>query len=358
MLLRKMQWTVSVLSANGPSSKMVEMDSRERVVKAIDFQTPDHIPYEWYKHGTGLIDKERSDILWTRYKPLSEPLVEVKGDEVWETDEWGCTWVSYKSIPTMGQPLIHPLKDWSNYDTYKFPEINLEKRFTGIDKEVQEHRDLGKFIIGTLDFGVWERLHFLRGLNETVMDLYSKPERIHSLLERITEFKLELIKGYSEVGIDCVGFTDDWGDQQKLMIRPRQWEEVFKPHYERIFNAAKKEGLYTWLHSCGNITSILGHLIETGLDIIQIDGPHQNGVKELAKYKGKICFDCCIDIQKVLVTEDKDLIEEEAKLLTSMLGSKEGGFIARQYPQLVHIGVNPKVNDIAYYAFKKYERYD
>jgi hypothetical protein len=41
-----------------------------------------------------------------------------------------------------------------------------------------------------------------------------------------------------------------------------------------------------------------------------------------------------------------------------MLGSKEGGFIARQYPQLVHIGVSPKVNDMAYSAFKKYERYE
>ena len=116
--------------------------------------------------------------------------------------------------------------------------------------------------------------------------------------------------------------------------------------------------MHTWLHSCGNITSIIGHLIETGLDTIQIDGPHQNGVEELAKYKGKICFDCCIDIQKVLITGDKELIEEEARLLTSSLGSKEGGFIARQYPQLVHIGVAPEVNEISYHAYKKYETYE
>ena len=328
------------------------------MTRAVEFKTPDHIPYEWYKHGIGEADKERSDILWTHYKPLREPIVEVNGDEVRETDEWGCTWVSYKSIPTMGQPLVHPLQDWSNYEGFKFPEINLEKRFAGVEKEVQEFRDLGKYIIGTLDFGVWERLHFLRGLNETVMDMYSKPERVHMLLEAITEFKLELIKGYADLGIDCVGFTDDWGDQTKLMIRPKQWEEVFKPHYERIFKAAKKEGMHTWLHSCGNITAILGHLIETGLNMIQIDGPQQNGVEELAKHRGKICFDCCIDIQKVLPTGDAKLIDEEARLLTSQLGSKEGGFIARQYPQLVHIGVGPEVNEIAYNAYKKYETYE
>ena len=325
----------------------------------MEFRTPDRIPYEWYKHGVSKADPVRSDILWTRYKPLRDPIVEVKGDEVWETDEWGCTWVSYKSIPTMGQPLVHPLQDWVNYPDFQFPKIDLEKRFEGVEEEVQEFRDFGKYIIGALDFGIWERLHFLRGLTETVMDLYSHPERIHALLEIITRFKLELIKGYSRLGIDCVGFTDDWGDQTKLMIRPQQWEEVFKPYYERIFGAAKKEGMHTFLHSCGNISSIIGHLIETGLDIIQIDAPHQNGVQALSdKYRGKICFDCCIDIQKVLVTGDEALIEEEARTLTSLLGSRAGGFIARQYPQLVHIGVKPEVNEIAYRAFKKYETYE
>ena len=335
------------------------MDSRERVIRAIEFRTPDHIPYEWYKHGVGEADRDRSDIIWVHYNPLRAPLIEDKGDEVLSTDEWGCTWVSYKSIPTMGQPLIHPLQNWANFKNYKFPDINLEKRLDGVVQQAQELRSLGKYNIGALDFGIWERLHFLRGLNETIMDLYTKTERVHSLLEAITDFKLELIKGYAGLGVDCVGFTDDWGDQSNLMIRPKQWEETFKPYYEMIFQSAKREGMHTFLHSCGNISSIIGHLIETGLDIIQIDAPHQNGVQILSeKYKGKICFDCCIDIQKILITGDPVLIEEEAKTLTSQLGSKEGGFIARQYPQLVHIGVKPEINEIAYKAFKKYENYE
>ena len=335
------------------------MDSRERVTRAVEFRSPDRIPYEWYKHGVGEADRDRTDILWTHYKPVTPHRVEVKGGEVWETDEWGCTWVSYKSIPTMGQPLVHPLQDWDDYADFKFPEIDLEKRFAGVDAEVSEFRDLGKYIIGALDFGIWERLHFMRGLTETVMDLYSHPERVHELLEIITEFKLELIKGYAELGIDCVGFTDDWGDQSRLMIRPQQWEEVFKPYYARIFGAARDAGMHTFLHSCGNVSSIIGHLIDTGLDIIQIDAPHQNGVQLLSeKFRGKICFDCCIDIQKVLVTGNEGLIDEEAKLLTSQLGYREGGFIARQYPQLVHIGVKPEVNEMAYRAFRKYETYE
>ena len=33
----------------------------------------------------------------------------------------------------MGQPLVHPLQDWLNYENYKFPEIELEKRFEGVE---------------------------------------------------------------------------------------------------------------------------------------------------------------------------------------------------------------------------------
>ena len=67
---------------------------------------------------------------------------------------------------------------------------------------------------------------------------------------------------------------------------------------------------------------------------------------------GEICFDCCIDIQKVLPTGDMNLISEEARLLTRSLGNREGGFIARQYPQLIHIGIPPEVNEMAYEAFR------
>jgi hypothetical protein len=334
------------------------MDGRERVKRAVEFRSPDRIPFEWYKHGEGEPDLERSDLVWVRYKPFSEPVIVEEGDEVRKTDEWGCTWVSYKSIPTMGQPLGHPLREWDRIEGFQFPGYDVNRRFEGLVEEVDLLRDLGKYLVGTLDFGLWERLHFLRGLNEAISDLYLHRERAHLLLERITEFKLELIKGYSGLGIDCVGFTDDWGDQHSLMIPPKLWVEVFKPYYERLFGEAKAHGMHTFLHSCGNIREIIGHLIEAGLDIVQLDAPHQCDVAMLSEeFSGEICFDCCIDIQKVLPTGDRDLIFEEARLLTRSLGSVAGGFIARQYPQLVHIGIPPKVNEMAYQAFQEWGTY-
>jgi len=43
--------------------------------------------------------------------------------------------------------------------------------------------------------------------------------------------------------------------------------------------------------------------------------------------------------------------------MIELLGCEDGGFIARQYPQLAHIKVKPEVNEIAYKAFLKFGRY-
>lgn len=334
------------------------MNSRDRVWRAVEFKGPDRVPFEWYRYGVGVIDLERSDICWVGFNPLKRSEVRELGNEVQVVDEWGCIWVSYKSIPTMGQPLGHPLQDWSNIEDYEFPELALDKRFDGVEEEVERLKNLGKYIVGGLDFGIWERLHFLRGFGEAIIDLYGHRDRIHRLLEALTEFKIGLMKGYSELEIDCVGFTDDWGSQLGLMIPPKLWVEVFKPYYARIFQEAEKRDLHTYIHSCGKIQDIIGHLTEAGLDIIQIDAPHQNDVERLSReYGGRICFNCCIDIQKILARGIKAEIYEEARGLIRLFGREDGGFIARQYPQLVHIGVKPEVNEMAYSAFLKWGTY-
>jgi len=300
---------------------------------------------------------KRSDIAGVYFNSLQEKRVIEVGNEVRHTDEWSCVWVSYKSVPTMGQPIGHPLQNWDNIENYKFPDLMLEKRFEGLDKTVKRLRSLGKYIIGGLDFGIWERLHFLRGFKEAIMDIYMHRDRIHKLLEILTEFKIGLIKGYSEIEVDCVSFTDDWGSQSNLFIAPKLWVEIFKPYYRRIFEEARKRGLHTYIHSCGNIYDIIGHWIETSLNIIQIDAPHQIGLERLSRYAGKICFNCCIDIQSVLVKGVESEIYAEAKKMIRLLGCENGGFIARQYPQLPHIGVKPEINEIAYKAFLKFGKY-
>jgi hypothetical protein len=57
------------------------------------------------------------------------------------------------------------------------------------------------------------------------------------------------------------------------------------------------------------------------------------------------------DIQKVLPTGDRDLIESETKRL---IDNFRGGFIAKNYGDLHGIGVKPEWDKWAYDAFVKH----
>ena len=50
-------------------------------------------------------------------------------------------------------------------------------------------------------------------------------------------------------------------------------------------------------------------------------------------------------------------IYEEAKKLIKLLGRKDGGFIAHQYPLPTHIGLTSETFETAYKAFLKWSTY-
>ncbi len=51
------------------------------------------------------------------------------------------------------------------------------------------------------------------------------------------------------------------------------------------------------------------------------------------EFGGRIAFFSPVDIQKVMQTGDKALIQAEARRMVELLGGFQGGFIAKDYPQ-------------------------
>ena len=60
-----------------------------------------------------------------------------------------------------------------------------------------------------------------------------------------------------EAGADVVGFADDWGTQQGLLISPTSWRRIFKPRYKRMFDRVHEGGALAWMHSGGMTLEIV-----------------------------------------------------------------------------------------------------
>lgn len=75
-----------------------------------------------------------------------------------------------------------------------------------------------------------------------------------------------------ETHTDCWGVEfllgDDIGGQQSMIMSPRCWRDLIRPHLARIIGSAKSRGMWTAHHSCGAIWPIIQDLIDIGLDVL------------------------------------------------------------------------------------------
>jgi len=298
------------------------MNSREIVFKAIEFDGPERVPLYFPAIG-------KSDI-------LDLPLVFSDPETGWlpftdtpraGRDEWGCYWTTMEK--TMGQVTVHPLDDWKKIETYEFPDPHLERRFSSA-KDMLKITKNEKYLMGSLPFVLFERLHFLRGFENLLTDLYLDRDKVLSLADKILQFQMEDVKQWAELGVDGIAFTDDWGSQKALFVPPRIFREVFKPRYKKLFDLTHKLGMHAYLHSDGKIQQIIPDFIDLRLDILNIPQPSSLfGIDYLREnFGGKICFCCVVDNQTTLVYGTEEKIRKESKDLVDKLGSFNGGLIA------------------------------
>ncbi len=297
------------------------MISREVVSKTIKFENPPRLA------GT-LPEKYGNDFAFWGPHPSPDSRCS-KG-----TDEWGAVWDNI-GVCSLGEVKKFPLLDWADFSNLKIPDVTESRRWQGIEQAREKAKD--KFLCGG-GFSIYERLHFIRSLENTWIDIYENPDEMCKLMDILVDMNLYAIEQYGKNGFDGYMFCDDWGLQDSLMISPAHWREFWKPRYKRIYTAAHNAGLLTLLHSCGYITEILEDLIDAGLDVIQMDQQQNMGLDNLHKrFAGRITFYCPVDIQGTMIYGSPATIRAYCREMVSKLGTRKGGFIAGYYgsPQSV-----------------------
>ncbi|MCL1857108.1 MAG: hypothetical protein FWF84_05670 [Kiritimatiellaeota bacterium] len=295
----------------------MQQTSREVIRNTIDFTGPDRLGIEFPEpYGTDFFHA------WMTPSPDWRPWG--KG----ATDEWGAVWENI-GICGLGEVKEFPLKSWDDLPALNIPDIREERRFEEVRTARAKAPD--KFLMG---YGVslYERVHFLRGLENTWCDIYTDPGKLGALIDVMVGMNLYAIDEHAKAGCDAYSMCDDWGLQDRLMISPDKWRELWKPRYATVFARAHERGMRTFMHSCGYTLDILDDLIEAGLDVIQLDQQANMGVETLGeRFGGRITFFCPVDIQAVLPKGDYDEIRAYCRQLMTAFASPKGGFLAKWY---------------------------
>ncbi len=290
----------------------------------------------------------RDDFAWTGADHGFQPKVWVEGNIEYSTDLWGNVWHRIVGLSQSGEIFKPVLESWDQLDALTLPDLANPAAYQGA-------RELGasatdRFKVGWMVGWPFAICRYMRKMEIYLMDLIEYRDRIDALHDRVTALLERAIDRYGEAGIDGIMFCEDLGVQDRTLMSPAMWRDIFRPLYRRLTARAHRYGMKVIQHSCGYNWALVDDLCEAGIDCLQFDQPAVYNQPALAaklrQHKVGLFAPC--DIQKVLPTGDRELIEHETQRLVETF---RGGFIAKNYPDLNGIGVKPEWDQWAYEAF-------
>lgn len=291
------------------------MTSRERVLAALNFQTPDRVPIDLGGFQSGIHKKAYLDLLG--YLKLDEEIIMLdpvqqlvkpsetvlqrlnvdiryvtakgpegfdwtirqryRGGKLWHDlrDEFGVVW----SMPDEQQLYMdishHPLAEATIEDiaAYPFPDGSDPSRFAGVRNEVLEIQKNTPYAVSTGIGGVvYETCWYLRGLERWFMDLLEDQAFCEALLDKVLRYWLDYYTGFmGEIGdiIDIVMIGDDLAGQNGPLFPPEIYRAVVKPRQKKLVQHIKSlTDAKIWYHTCGGAMEYIPDLLDNGIHIL------------------------------------------------------------------------------------------
>jgi hypothetical protein len=270
-------------------------------------------------------------------------------------DDWGCGWL-HSDKKNMGQVVHHPLESWDRLPGFHPPDAKDPYYFERLPEAIAQAED--RYVVVTCHFTLMERLHMLHGFSQTLQDFYEEPRKIEQLLDIILDFKLRQLAELFGDRINGIFLTDDWGSQQNAFIAVDMFRHFFQQRYTALFGAIHGFGWDVILHSCGRINTLVPSLVEAGADVLNMQQPQINGLREFGEaWAGKVAFLTTTDIQKTLPAMDRDKIRAEARELVAHWSTSQGGLIVFNYGAGDSIGVNAETTAVMFQAFAELKDY-
>jgi uroporphyrinogen decarboxylase len=331
------------------------MNSRERILTALDHREPDRVPIDIGSCGPtaihlnayasllnvlGIEEKiELWDVVGQLAKP-SESVLEKLGADVRGIrvggpkngtriinentliDPWGTTWHRAESA-TCYHISNYPLRHATLADlkTYPFPDGTDPHRVVGLAERARELRTQTPYaILGEVSGHILERAQMIRGFDTFLEDLAAQPTFAEELLERILQVECDIISTFLDaVGeyLDVFAFKDDLGMQSGPLISPTMYRKLIKPRHQKLIAAIRrKTRAKIWFHSCGSVYYALRDLIEIGVDIlnpVQVAATKMETAALKREFGNYISFWGAIDTQQVLPFGTPHEVEAEVR---------------------------------------------
>jgi uroporphyrinogen decarboxylase len=336
------------------------MNSRERLIAALNHREPDRVPIdlggtptstisikalENLKNHLGLKGKTRlmSSIFLTAYPDdeiikrfgVDVRLITANPPAHFEfqitpdgkiVDEWGVVYQKHEEAQTHfvvehAAP-FRQVTQKEEIERHPWPDPADPSRYRGLKQIAKKYREAGFGVIVNTPLMVMTQTEWMRGLEQFMMDTVLNPSLLEYMMDRILEIQMEMSRLLlQEVGdyADLVLIGDDLSHQGGLTYSPDMYRKLFKPRHKKQVGFLKKHASKAKIlyHCCGGVEPLLRDLIEIGIDAInpvQVSAKGMGDTKKLKSLYGRdLTFWGGIDTQRVLPFGTPGEVKEEVR---------------------------------------------
>jgi uroporphyrinogen-III decarboxylase len=313
---------------------------REVVYRTLSFEGPERmarqtwiLPWVEDRFGPAMAELQRrypDDIIGA--VSVSRPSSRAKGNPFaagTSVDEWGCVFESI-AAGMIGEVKTPVMPDLDDLEACRPPYETLPEDLSAARDTVKVFCEgTDRFVMAGACPRPWERLQFLRGTENAMIDVMAPEDGVKNLLKKIHDFHLRELEFWVTTPVDTLFFMDDWGSQKQLLIPPRIWRELFKPLYKDYCDIAHAHGKFIFMHSDGYISEIYDDLMEIGVDALNSQLFTMDLGDLARRAKGKITFWGEIDRQHVLPAKDPAVARNAVRTAAKHLYDPRGGMIAQ-----------------------------
>jgi uroporphyrinogen decarboxylase len=349
------------------------MNSRERLIAALNHRTPDRVPIdlggtptstisvsalENLKSHLGIRSETRlmSPIFLTAYpdeeiirrfgvdvkmvtaKPPANFKLQVSpGGRI--VDEWGIVYQKHEEAQTHfvveNESPLHRVSTKEEVDQYAWPDPADPSRYRGLRDIARSYREEGFGVVLNTPLMVMSFTQWMRGLEQFMLDTVLNVSLLEYMMDKILEILLEMTRLLlEEVNpyTDVIVIGDDLSHQGGLTYSPDMYRKLFKPRHRAIVQFLKKhcgEGKILY-HCCGAAKPLLADLVEIGIDAynpVQVSAAGMDDTRKMKETFGKdLTFWGGIDTQRVVPFGSPEDVRKEVKRRIEELGP-DGGFV-------------------------------
>lgn len=184
-------------------------------------------------------------------------------------------------VPTVLEGIIDDIEDAENITVPKIGDGRTSICIEGVKKAKEEIKDLPVFC-GVI--GPYSLAGRLFDMTELMIACFEEPEKVKVLLSKATEFLINYIKAFKEVGADGVIMAEPAAG----LLSSEFAEEFSMPFVNEIFDAVNDHDFITCYHNCGNSVNDMLDLVSTvNADIIHLGNAIdlKKALEELPKEK-------------------------------------------------------------------------